>query len=284
MASNAMSAANLGCWIPEYQSGKSLVALQKRLVLQNVITMDWRDQIAWGDTLNIPILPDQGDAQDVSLTADLTLNVSSTAKKSIVINQQKYKAVGVGYNEQLLNRPDYLTEIATKCTYSVAKQIDKYAGSFFSSLTAGNVGTQGVALDDDALMTGKENLDTADADEDDRHLVLDVQSITDLLKIDKMVRDDYVARGAVEAPSRGLIGRSRYGAMVWQSNNLTVANSNYHYAAFLQIEAIGMILLRNTNIRMFDWEEKHTNVVEAMALYGAAVLRPTAGVCINTRS
>ena len=104
------------------------------------------------------------------------------------------------------------------------------------------------------------------------------------MKIDKMVRDDYVARGAVESPSRGLIGRSRYGATVWMSNNLTVANSSYHYAAFLQKEAIGMIIIQNTNIRMFDWEEKHTNVVEAMALYGAAVLRPTAGGLINTRS
>ena len=255
MASNAMSSANLGCWIPEYQSGKSLSALQKRLVLQNVVTMDWRNELAWGDTLNIPILPDQGAAQDVSLTADLTLNVSSTTKKSIVINQQKYKAVGVGYNEQLLNRPNYLTEIATKCTYSVAKEIDTFAGSFFSSLTAGNVGVQGSPLDDDALLAAKENLDAADVDEGDRHLVLDVESVTDIMKIDKMVRDDYVARGSVESPSRGLIGRSRYDATVWMSNNLTVANSNYHYAAFLQREAIGMIILRNTNIRMFDWEE-----------------------------
>lgn len=283
MASNAMSAAQLANFIPEYQSAKALAALEKTLVLQNVVTMDWREELAWGDVLNIPVTPNLGDAQNVSLTADLTLNAQTTTKKSITVNQQKYNAVGVGYFEQLLNRPNYLTEVTEKCVYSVAAAADAYVGSLFSSLTAGNVGTQGEAITDDNLIDMVENLNVADVWLENRHLVLDPESITDLFKIDKMLADQYVQVGSIESPY-GFIGKNRYGAKVWMSNNLTAANTNYHYGAFIHQSAIGMIMRQGVKVRMFDWEEKHTNVVEAMALYGASVLRPTAGVCINTRS
>ena len=224
-----------------------------------------------------------GTADSVSLTADLTLNAQPTSRKQIVVDQWNYKAVGVGYKEQLQNRPNYLTEVAAKCVYSVAKAIDTKLASLFASLTAGNIGTQGSELTDDVLLEGVENLNLADVPEDDRFLILAPESITDLMKIDKMVRDDYVARGAVEGPS-GLIGRSRYGCTVYMSNNLAVKNTNYHAAAMLQREAIAIIIQKNNIVDYFDWKQKFTNVVRAQAIFGCGVLRPTAGCCINTRS
>jgi len=107
--------------------------------------------------------------------------------------------------------------------------------------------------------------------------------IYDLMKIDKLIADAYVNRGAVESPE-GLIGMSRYGCMVYMSNNLVEANTSYHNGAMLQREAIGIIIQRDNLARLVDWPQKHTKYVEVEALFGAAILRPTAGCRLNTRS
>lgn len=283
MASNAMSATQLVQWIPEYQSAKALAALEAELVIEKAVWHDWQNDLPWGDTLLIPITPNLGTADSVSLTADLTLNAQTTTRGSIIVNQWNYKAVGIGYREQLQNRPNYLTEIAEKCVYSVAKAIDYYLATKFASLTAGNVGTQGTALDDDAMLTAVENLNIADISRKNRAVVLDPESMTDLMKIDKFLTDAYVQKGAVESP-QGLIGKSRYGCEVYMSNNLVAKNTSYHSCAMFQKEAIAIIIQKNNITDMFDWKEKFTNVVRAQAIFGANVLRPTAGCHINTRS
>lgn len=284
MASIAYTSSQLANWIPEYQAAKALAALETSLVIAKTVWHDWQDDLAWGDVLNIPLLPNFGTADSVDTTATITLDVDTVNKKTITVNQWNYKAVGVSYKDQLQNRPEFLTGANEKCQYSVALAMDTFLASLLPSLTAGNVGTQGVAIDDDVMLAALENLNAADAGEEDRHIILDPESITDMLKIDKMVRDDYVARGATENPMKGLIGRSRYGGTVWMSNNLKVQNSSYHTAAFMQREAIAMISQRNNLVDFFDWPQQFTNVVRAQSIFGATVVRPTVGVAINTRS
>lgn len=252
-------------------------------MLQKCVWTDWRDQLKFGDTLNIPIVPDLGTADAVNLNAELTLNAQNTTRVQVIINQWNYKAVGVGYREMMANKPEYLDDATDKCMYSVAKAIDYYIAGKFTSLTAGNVGTQGSALTDDVLLEAVENLGEADVPDDGRHLVVDVESVTDLFKIDKILRDDYVSKGAVESIN-GFIGRSVYGAKVWRSNNLVAANTSYHWAAMFHKQAIALILQKTPALKAFDWPQKHTSVVEAQAWFGANVSRATSGCLINTRS
>ena len=244
---------------------------------------EFQNGLKWGDTLNVAIAPNLGTADSVSLTADLTLNAQNTTRVQLAVNQWNYKALGVGYREQLQGRPNYLSDMAAKCVYSVALAIDTYIAALFTSLTAGNVGTAASAITDDVLLAAVENLNKADVSDTDRHLLLDPESVTDILKIDKMTEADYVNRGAVENPVGGLIGRSRYGCTVWMSNNLK-AHTSYHWAGMFQREALATIIQKESMVDMFDWKEKFTNVVRAQAIFGAAASRPTAGCCINTRS
>lgn len=283
MASNAMNSSQLACWIPEVQSARAIKALEKELVITKCVWTDWKDQLKFGDTLNIPIVPDLGSANAVNLNTDLTLNAQNTTRVACIINQWNYKAVGVGYREMMQNKPDYLDSVADKCVYSVAKAIDYYIGDLFDGLTAGNVGTQGQALTDDVLLEANENLDTADVPDENRFLVLDPESITDMFKIDKILRDDYVAKGAVESV-QGFVGRSVYGCKVYRSNNLSAHNTYYHCGGMFHKEAIAAILQKAPVLDLFDWKEKFTQVVRAQAWFGAVVARATAGVCINTRS
>ncbi len=283
MASNAMNTTALACWIPEYQAAKALAALEKSLVIKNVVWNEFRNDLSYGDILDVAITPNLGTADSVSLTADLTLNAQNTTRIQIAVNQWNYKALGVGYREKLQNRPDYLTATAAKCVYSCADAVDVYLAGLFNTLTAGNVGTQGSALTDDVMIAAIEALNEANIPFEDRSLVVDPESITDLLKIDKFLREDYVTKGAVES-AKGLVGRSVYGGKVWMTNNLEVQNTSYHSAAFLHKEAIAVIIQKDNLVDMFDWKEKFTNVVRAQVIFGAKASRPTAGVCINTRS
>lgn len=284
MASNAINSTQLACWIPEYQSAKALAALEKDLVIKKTVWSQYQSELKYGDILDIPIIPNLGTASAVNLNTELTLNAQNTTRVQIGVNQWNYAAVGVGYREQMQNRPDYLTEVAAKCVYACAEAVDTYLAALFSSLTAGNVGTQGSALTDDVLLAAVENLNKANASEDDRHLVLDPESVTDLLKIDMAVREDYVARGARENPATGLIGKTRYGGTVWMSNNLKAQNTSYHSAGFYQREAMATIISKDNVVEKQDWWQKFTSVVRAQVMFGAAVSRATAGVCINTRS
>ena len=49
-------------------------------------------------------------------------------------------------------------------------------------------------------------------------------------------------------------------------------------------EAIALIVSKDDVVDYFDWKQKFTNVVRAQNIFGATVVRPTAGSCINTRS
>ncbi len=283
MATNAMNTTQLACWIPEYQSAMALKALEAAMVVKQTVWSKYQADLKWGDTLNVPITPNLGTADAVNMNTDLTLNAQNTTRVQIIVNRWNYKAVGIGYREQMQNRPDYLTAASEKAMYSVATAIDVYLATFFNNLTAGNIGTAGSALTDDVMLSGVEYMNIANAPTGKRSLTLDPESITDLFKIDKFLRDDYVAKGAMEKVN-GLIGKSPvYGATVWMSNNVQT-NGNYHWGGLYDEEAIACIIQKGPFVDMFDWKQKFTNVVRAQAIFGANVTRPTAGCCIHTRS
>ncbi|KKM21186.1 hypothetical protein LCGC14_1637950, partial [marine sediment metagenome] len=72
MASIAYTSSQLANWIPEYQAAKALAALETSLVIAKTVWHDWQDDLAWGDVLNIPLLPNFGAADSVDTTATIT--------------------------------------------------------------------------------------------------------------------------------------------------------------------------------------------------------------------
>ena len=288
MASNAFSATELQEWVPEYQSAKAQIAYEKALVIGKQVDRSFEALLKFGDTLNIPKLANFGVADNAVTTADLTLDVYQTLKTSIAINQWKYKAFGVSYKEQVQNYPEFLTQATVKCSYSVALAVDTYLAELFGTAAGeagftNTVGTEGSALTDDVMLAAKEYLDLADVPYTDRVWDLDPESITDLMKIDKFLRDDYVARGAVESEN-GLIGKSIYGGKIYLTNNLRVLNTSYHLGALMHREAIAMIQQKAPTVEKFDWWQKFTNVVRVQCIFGAALVRADNGVRIKTRS
>ena len=288
MPSNAFNATALNEWVPEYQSAKAQVAYETALVIGQLVDRSFEPLLKFGDTLNIPKIANFGAANDAVTTADWELYVYQTLKTSIAVNQWKYKAVGVSYKEGIQNYPDFLTAATEKCAYSVAIATDTYLAELFGSATGAagftnTVGTDGSALTDDVMLAAKEFLDLADVPYVDRALIVDPESITDLMKIDKFLRDDYVAKGAVESEN-GLIGKSIYGAKVYMSNNLRALNTSYHLAALMHRDAIAMIQEMRPRVEKNDWWQKFTDVVRVQSIFGANLVRADSGVRIKTRS
>jgi len=288
MASNAFNATALNEWVPEYQSAKAQIAYEYNLVIAPLVDRTFEALLKFGDTLNIPQLANFGAANNAATTADLELYVYQTEKTNIAVNQWKYKAVGVSYKENIQNYPEFLTGATTKCSYSVAQAVDTYLAELFGGATGAagftnSVGSDGAALTDDVMLSAKEYLDLADVPFSDRALILDPESLTDLMKIDKFLRDDYVARGAVES-ANGLIGKSIYGGKVYSTNNLRALNTTYHLAALMHKQAIAMIQQKAPTVERFDWWQKFTSVVRVQCIFGANLVRAGNGVRIKTRS
>ena len=238
-------------------------------------------ELKFGDTLNIPWLHDMGDATAGASTADITLYDTVQNTTQLIVNYWYYKAVGVDDKNAAQSRPDYLANALQKLSYSVAAMMDTKVNALFGFTNT--VGTEGSALTDDVLIAAKEYLDLANAPYSERSLILDPESVTDLMKIDKFVRDDYVNKGAVVSPG-GLVGRSLYGAEVYQTTNLIVNNTSYHNAAMLHREAILFIGEYGPNVERFRWPEKMTDVVNVQALFGCVLARNNHGVLLKTRS
>ncbi len=288
MATNAFTSTELNEWIPAYQSAKAQIALEKALVIAPLVDSSFESLLKFGNTLNIPIMPNFGGAGNVTITADMALYAVQTTKTLVSVNQWVFQAVGVSDKDQIQNYPDFLTQCTEKCSYDVAVAIDTYLANLFGLANGdagftSTVGTDAVALTDDVMLAAKEYLDVANVPYTDRVLIIDPESTTDLMKIDKFLRDDYVARGAIESEN-GLIGKSIYGAKVYVTNNLRALNTTYHIATLMQREAIALIQEVRPRAEMFNWWQKFTNVVRVSAIFGATLARATSGIRIKTRS
>lgn len=282
MASNAITATNLANWLPTVQATLIKAEMERSLICAKCVDRRYEAELIWGKGVDVPNLANMGDADSVSTTADLTLYDVVQNTDQILANYHYYKAVGFGEKELLQTRPNPVEAFLAKCAYAVAKKIDDTIAALFNAFTQ-SVGTEGSALTDDVLLTAREYLDVADAPAEDRFLIIDPKSLTDLLKIDKFLTEQYVERGVVA--SGGLVGRSIYGADVYVTNNLEVVNVSYHGAAMMHREAIALIMQMTPTVIRFEWPEKFTpQVLGVKALWGCKAMRDTFGVWIKTRA
>lgn len=278
MASIAMAAANIQNYIPELWSKSVKAAVENSLVIAKSVDRQYQSDLTTGDRIHVPNVANLT-ANAVNTEQDITLNDALQNEDIIIINQWYEAAVGIQDMHLAQCTPASLQALAAKSGYSIAKQIDTHLGELFNDFSQ-TVGAEGSAITDDALLEAKEYLDLADAPFDGRVLIIDSESLTDLLKIDKFVRMDYVPGGAIAS---GQVGRI-YGCDVYITNNLEDINTSYHAAAMMQKEAIALVMQQEPSTKTWHWDERHTHVIECTAIWGSLEMRDTFGVWIKTRS
>lgn len=213
--------------------------------------------------------------------APTSYDTDQGAYTDLIINYWYEAVVGVNDAQSLMGVPDYEARVLPKLGYAIAKQVDTNVNALFNTFTNA-VGTEGTAVTYDALLDAKAYLDLADAPDNDRVLIIDPETLTDLMKDDTFTSTLYNAGGAV---AKGWVGQSKVlGCDVYMSTNLEAVNTSYHGAAMMQREAIAGAMRQD--IKMASWREepRHTTFHRATAMYGVVVVRNDHGVWVKTRS
>ena len=269
-------------FIPEIFSRRVEEAAKKNLVVWDAINTVWREELRMGDTLYIPktnvvtatsvTVGEKGDALNPFNTSAVTLTINTWYEAPVDIDDQSAQESQVDLEEYA----------QTESAYAIKVAMDSAAAALLNDLggyTDSGYGTDGQTLSDDILLYLKETLDEADVPTTDRSLILDPSGLADILKIDKLVSADYVARkGAIE---NGIIGNSVYGCVVRVTNNLTAASTGA-YGCMLHKNAIGGAATINKSW-VWHYLDLHQTRYQSEALWGVVEVRDDFGIPFFTR-
>jgi hypothetical protein len=277
------ASGNLANYMPIITSKKVLDFMEANLVAWKCIDTSWEEEFKSnrGDTLTInPLLEVTAAAVNTS-ASPTAYDTDQGAPTSLIINLWYESVVGVTDFQSLLGQPDYEKRIIPKLGYAIAKQIDTSVTGLFNAF-AQYVGTEGTAVTYDTLLTAKAYLDGAEAPEDNRFLIIDPETLTDLMQDDMFTSSLYNGGGAV---AKGFIGQSKtLGCTVYMTNNLEAINTNYHGATMMHREAIAGAMKKDVAYKSWREEQLHTTFHRAEAIWGLVEVRDTFGVWIKTRS
>ena len=267
-------------FIPEQWAIDVLDIIKTKLVIASTFDMTWTIGKGKGDTVNVGIL-NEPTAREVTVgTPGVTNDIATGTKLQIVMNQWYEAPVVVDNMTDLQSQVDLVLKGKDASAYAIAKKIDYICGGYFSALYGSSgYGTDGVAIDDNVLISAVEKLDEADAPDEGRVWVLDPSSKADIMKIDKFTRLDY---GAGDAVVTGMFRKNVYGAPVLISNNLTVGTTG-NIGAYYQKRALAIAIQEDMLAYVVPEPLKHIKTVNTEALWGCLEMRDTFGLPILTR-
>jgi len=274
---------NLANYMPILTSKKVLDFMEKNLVAWKLIDTSWEEEFKrlQGDTLTINPLLEVTAAAVNTAAAPSAYDADQGAPVSLIINYWYEAVVGVDDFQTMLGQPDYERLIVPKLGYAIAKQIDTRVTGLFNAFSQA-VGTEGTAVTYDTLLLAKAYLDTADAPEDDRFLIIDPETLTDLMQDDMFTSSLYQGGSAV---GKGWIGQQKaLGCTVYMTTNLEAINTNYHGAAMMQRGALAGAMPKGISYKTWREEDKHTTMHRADAVWGVVEVQDTLGCWIKTRS
>ena len=282
LSARTPTGADTAGFVPEIWSQLIIDAAQKELVAWDATDHSWQKDLKLGDTVNIGITNHVTATEVVVGTKASSLNIATGTKLQLVMDQWYESPIDVDYMTLKQSQIDWGAQCRKEAEYSIRVKVDSTVCALFSSLnvSAGVKGADGEELTDDLLLEIKELLDEADVPMDnDRFLIMDPSALSDMLKYDKFVAQQYVAIGAV---NNGQIGRTPiYGCAVRVTNNLTAATTGA-YAVMMHRKAIASAL-QIESPWLKEFEELHQRRYQHEALWGVLEVRDTFGVCFYTR-
>ena len=282
LSARTPAAADAAGFVPEVWSNLVLDAVHNQLVCWDAIDGRWTVGQKQGDTINIGIINTVTATEVVVGTKGTALDIATGAKKQLVMNQWYEAPVDIDTMTIAQSQINWQAQAQNESAYSIAKIMDTYIATLFSTLAASKVaGADGNTVDDELLLEVKQYLDENDVPMDDnRSLIIDPSALVDLLKIDKFVQAQYVTMGAI---ANGKIGKSPiYGCNVLVTNNLVAATTGA-YAAMLHRRAIaGAAQIMDTYTLAYP--DLHQVRYSTDVLFGASEVRDTFGKSFYTRS
>ena len=266
-------------FVPAKFSREVLEHTKSNLVVTDSFTHRFEKDLAFGYTVSIPVTSE-------ITTTEVTPNTEPTAQDAtgtpatITVDQWREATVEIPPLAKKEQLADYMAVGAKSASYAISKRIDTTVGALFSTLSStSSQGADGQAFTDEIFRALVETLDTNDVPDDGRFLIGDPSMKSDLLAIDKFVRQDYINGSPT---TNGRFGQL-YGAVVKITNNLTSAGTG-NYGVYSHPDAIGVVLQMppNSNLYVLGWKFITKIIVDAA--WGRAELRDNFGKSFYTRS
>jgi hypothetical protein len=271
-------------FIPDIWSAQILVALRKKAVAAGLVNRDYQGEIArMGDSVKITSISDVT-IGNYTAGSDITWEDIDDATRTLVINQAKYFAFELDDIEaaQAVNGGAVMNQAIDNATYQLRDVADAFL------LTTMNTAIQGTANDlgtvaihttaknlYDAFVDLAVTLDVDNVPEEGRFAVVSPSLHGRLLKLDTFITPGDEA--APPARTNGYIGRIA-GLELYKSNNLP-AVTDAAATGGLAIAGHGISTTfaeQITSVEAVRRENRFSDGVKGLHLYGASVVRPTA--------
>lgn len=275
-----LDAANANAFIPTIWSTVVIDEYIAKAVISDRVDRRFEANLKKGDTVSRPLIQSVAPIAR-SANTDLTYNLVVETSVNVVVNQDVYifrKFEPMTTKQSIVDLMSQYTKIDAE---SMAKNVDTYVGTLFTSLN-GNTrkGTLNVDVTDDNLIDCVTALDSNNVPHENRSWIISPETWGSLMKIDKFVRLDYVNPDGDTATQRSKLNYPVYGAPVFVSNCLQ-ANAGNHNCALIQKEAIMLIVQQEPKV-VKAWDTRlGGDTLLTEIFYGAVEARDTSGICLN---
>lgn len=268
-------------WLPLVQKAreKNLVAAKRVFDVSG-----YGEVKSKGDVIHVPKVSNLS-ASDKTATSELTMSAFSELEFTLTIDSHKGTRVGIEDITKVQSAYDLVSHYSEKVGESLARALDAdilALGTGLSGTVGALASTQ--VLADTMIVEALRKLDSAEAPQMDRSIILDAYGLQDMRLIDKFTRYDAVGQAAGGNPIvNGKFG-TIYGVDVYVSNNL-VSTSAFGGTAtvglVLHKEAFAYATQMNPKIEMYRNTPFLRDEIFGQELYGVAEYRDDHGVALR---
>lgn len=261
-------------FIPELWQG-IIPATERKLVLKNLV-WDWSPEEPT-DTIRYPNVSNLT-ANAKAANTQVTLNAPTETMVTLNVNRHDEVSFLLEDITKVQSSFNLMSIYTKKTAYALAQQIDTRLSDLVSGFSQ-IVGAAGVDIGDVQIRDAVEFLDLADADLEDRALVIYPTQRNALFAIEKYFRADIKGNGENTVVS-GKIGEI-YGVPVFVTTNLgTSANARLN--TMFHKEALASAILTGPRTQGAYIHEYLGHLVISDAIYGEVEARDDHGVWIQS--
>lgn len=265
-------------FVPAVYSQEALMHTKSNLVCVNCFNTSFKAQLKRGYIVNIPVFT-EGSATEVTPGTEPTASNLLSTSVSITVNKWYEASSEISDLIEVEELADYLSGATQSCSYTIAKTIDTSVGYLFSTLGGSSVhGADGQTFTDEIFRALVQTLDEYDVPDDNRVLIGDPSTKSDIADIEKFISSDYTKGGVI---ATGNIGQL-YNSKVFITNNLT-ATTTGNYGVYAHRDAIGIVIQKDPHVAVYNMSYKFIQKVIVDAAWGVAEIRDTFGKAFYTR-
>ncbi len=273
-ATEFIDSTTADAWIPEIWSKQAVVSREKNLVLAPLVDHRFESELKYGDIINYGTIGSlTAQTKTKSANGALVFETVTETSAQISVATWEYQGIAVERIVDVQAMIDLAEKYAPKQMNALDLAVDDVLAGLIDDFSTNTVGSLGVDLSYDDVLSAIQKLDDANVPQDGRFFYVSPAQYYSWCKQDTFIRSDYsaVTRGPVA--NRGWMDIPCY-----RSTNCEGSNAAGHDNGLIQREALALIMQKNpTPERAFDINYLVDKIV-LWQLYGTKEIRDDHGV------